>query len=408
MIHPGGCLAYVGVAACLAGQVAAPRLPDPPPVPPERGGFAQLLRADKYVGPGVVEIAGPLGEEPNGAAGFRLRADFERHAAVALVADRLARDFPKTFGQLVAAIASRARLVAIVTDDEATERVRAAFRRAGVAEDRVRWIQAPTDTIWIRDFGPVFVEASDGSRRALDFDYRRRSGPKRRDRDDAAAASIARQLEITAVPSAMLVEGGNLLSNGRGLLMVSTTAINANVARGYEPETVTRYLGAVFGARTIVVLEPLRREPTGHVDTFACFTDARTVVVARCSRELDPENAGLLDRNAALLTGVRTAEGPLRVVRVPMPPGDDDHWRTYTNGVLLGDTLLAPTYRDVDRQQEAAALETFRRLLPGGKVVGIDASELIARDGALRCVTLPVPGGAVVDRSGVPASPEAR
>jgi agmatine deiminase len=383
-------------------------LPDPPPVPPERGEFAQLLRAEKYVGPGVVEVAGPHGEEPNAAAGFRLRADFERHAAVALVADRLVRDYPKTFGQLAAAIASRARLVAIVADDEAAEPVRAALRRAGVAKDRVRWIQAPTDTIWIRDFGPVFVEATDGSRRAFDFDYRRRSGPKRRDRDDAAGASIARQLDITAVPSAMLLEGGNLLSNGRGLLLASTTAVNANVARGYEPKTLTRYLGAVFGARTMVVLEPLRRESTGHVDVFACFTDARTVVVGRCSRELDPENAALLDRNAALLAGVRTAEGPLRVVRVPMPPSDDDRWRTYTNGVLLGGTLLVPTYRDADRQLEAAALETFRRLLPNGKVVGIDASELIAHDGALRCVTLPVPGGAVAGGSGVPAFSRAR
>jgi len=407
MIHPGGCLVCVGLAACLAGQVTAPRLPDPPPVPPERGGFAQLLRAEKYVGPGVFGVADPAAEGADGAAGFRLRADFERHAGVALVADRLARDFPKTFGRLVPAIASRARLVAIVADDDAAGPVRAALRRAGVAEDRVRWVQSPTDTIWIRDFGPVFVEASDGSRRAFDFDYRRRSGTKRRDRDDAAAASIARQLEITAVPSAMLIEGGNLLSNGCGLLLMSTTAVNANVARGYEPETVTRYLGAVFGARTIVVLEPLRREPTGHVDTFACFTDARTVVVGRCSRERDPENAALLDRNAALLAGVRTAEGPLRVVRVPMPPGDDDRRRTYTNGVLLGGTLLMPTYRDADRQLEAAALQTFRRLLPGWKVVGIDASELIARDGALRCVTLPVPRGAAAG-SGVPSSPGAR
>ncbi len=377
----------IGFTLCAAAPASEPRFPQPPPAPVEGGAFAQMVRAADFVEPGIVAAAdwGP-GDPP-----FRLPADFESVAAVALVADRLVADFPETFARLAGSLAPRTRLLATVADDAATAPVRSALRQARVPGDRAGLLRVATDTIWIRDFGGVFVYNRQGNRLALDFDYRRRSGRKNRNRDDDAARQIARVLRIPVQQIAMTLEGGHLLSNGRGLLLTTTAAVNANIARGYPSEAVTDYFAQAFGCRTVVLLEPLHREPTQHVDTFVCFTDPQTVVIGDYAEELDPINAEVLDRNARLLANVRTRDGPLRVVRVPMPPNDDNRWRTYTNVVFTQPGLLVPSYRRADRVEQNAVLAVFRRLLPAWQVESIDVTDLVARDGALRCVTLQVP-----------------
>ena len=97
------------------------------------------------------------------------------------------------------------------------------------------------------------------------------------------------------------------------------------------------------------------------------------------------------NRNAQRLEGLPTPHGPLRVIRIPMPPHKDGNWRTYTNVVFANGALLVPVYRGVDRAGREKALELFARLLPGWQVIGIDCTTLIQGGGALRCISTGVP-----------------
>jgi len=74
-----------------------------------------------------------------------------------------------------------------------------------------------------------------------------------------------------------------------------------------------------------------------------------------------------------------------------MPSHKDGAWRTFTNCVYAGGTLLVPTYVEACPQVQQQALDTFRRLLPGWTIVGVDCSALIAQGGALHCITANVP-----------------
>ena len=56
--------------------------------------------------------------------------------------------------------------------------------------------EAPTDTLWIRDFGPVLVRRGDGTHLALDFEYRRRSGS----RDAGMACLVQTMVPATSGP----------------------------------------------------------------------------------------------------------------------------------------------------------------------------------------------------------------
>ncbi len=386
-------LSTTGLVAviCLLGQSSPLEELDLPDRPPEAGLFARLLSTGDFVGPAVRVVA----VEPGGPAAakrFCLPADFQSQESLVLVADKMAGDFPRELVGLVKAAHRCITLIGLVSDDEGRHRVLQLLARNGLAGDSIRLLQLPCDTVWVRDFGPVFVRSYHSGLIALDFDYTRRSGDAGRRLDDAAAIGLAQQLNVPVGRVPFEIEQGDLLSSGSGLLVTTTRLFNNNISRGFDAQTIDKSLSRMFGCETIVVLEPLQHEPTGHVDVFACLVDPQTIVLGEYQASEDPENARVLQRNADLLSTVRLPGGPLRVVRLPMSGRSDDVWRTYTNVVFANGTLLVPQYEDAAR--DAAALAAFQRLLPAWQTVGVSAGSLIARDGALRCITLNVPKAA--------------
>jgi len=103
------------------------------------------------------------------------------------------------------------------------------------------------------------------------------------------------------------------------------------------------------------------------------------------------------------LSQVRTRKGPLRVVRIPMPPHCNNIWRTYTNVVYANGVVLVPIYPSLDHAGRRRAFEIFSKELPTWKVVGVDATDIIEMDGALHCMTMNL--GAIGQ---LPAFPEPR
>lgn len=362
--------------------------PGKPALPPEPGPFQRLVNSQKFVGPGILPAANPTGDGSFPlAAEFRLPGDFQPAEAILIVGGRLAGEYPELLARIVALAEKRISVVLLVSTPDERKTVAGVLTSAGISPRGVRFVEVPTDTIWVRDFGPIFVRRSDGSRVALDVEYEKDG----RQQDNHAAATVAGFFGVPARYAPILLEGGSLLSNGQGLCVTTTVAVNRNISRGYDLATVREYFRRYFGFDQIVLLEPLHGETTGHVDGFACFTDSQTIVVGAYPQSVDPVNAAVLDRNAALLARVRTAKGKLRVVRVPMPSNEDDCWRTYTNGLFANGLLLLPHYPGVDAVAQQKAIETFQSLLPGWKVVGVDAGKLIAQEGAFRCITMHVP-----------------
>jgi agmatine/peptidylarginine deiminase len=87
-----------------------------------------------------------------------------------------------------------------------------------------------------------------------------------------------------------------------------------------------------------------------------------------------------------------------------MPDHDDGFWRTYTNLIFANKVVLVPVYPAYCPELDEIALALYRRLLPDRRIIGIDASELIKMNGALRCITMNVPTGVLqpADRAATP------
>ena len=325
------------------------------------------------------------GNRPAKAVG--IPGEFERQAA--LVLSWKSEDLP-ILGTLleIGAIASKkAPVVVLVSSPQERQHAELAFNAAKGNRRQIRFLEAPADTIWARDFGPLVVRNADGSAHFLDSDYDNGGRPQ----DDNIPPLLANAMGARCVRSLLSIEGGNLLSNGAGLCVTTNKSLADNVLRGYEPHQIQPLMKKLFQCKEVAILETLIGEPTGHVDMFATFTAPDTVVVASIDPKDDPVNAAILDRNAKTLAGLTTPTGVLRVERIPMPAHEVELWRSYTNVLYFNGTVMLPTYAGVDPRLERLVADTYRRLLPGWEVQGIDCTKLIQLGGAVHCVTLNLP-----------------
>ncbi|MCA9071586.1 MAG: agmatine deiminase family protein, partial [Planctomycetaceae bacterium] len=71
-------------------------------------------------------------------------------------------------GQLAS---KQAPVIVLVSSPDEREHAELAFDAAKINPRRLRFLDAPVDTIWARDFGPVVVRNADGSAHFVDSDY---------------------------------------------------------------------------------------------------------------------------------------------------------------------------------------------------------------------------------------------
>lgn len=317
-------------------------------------------------------------------AGRILPAEFSRQEGVLITWDANDEGMQEAMIEIVSAAWQNVNFYILVPNVGAEGQVVRALRAQNVPRRAVKFLTVPTDSVWTRDFGPQVVLQRNGGSCMVDCDY----GHGDRVGDDLVPAAIAPTLGMSTLRPPITADGGNIQTNGRGLALTTTSILDHNVDRQYTPEKVSRVFRDYYGIEDLVFLEPLAGESTGHVDMFAVFVSEDTVVVGQYDPRQDPVNAELLERNVARLQRVRGPHGPLRIVRVPMPPHDEKVWRTYTNVLFANGTLLVPKYPQLDPYGHAATVATYRKLLPGWNVVGIDCSRLIEWGGAIHCMTM--------------------
>lgn len=308
-----------------------------------------------------------------------LPGEFEDHEAMMVAWDpRPDSPHRSLLLSLLQRMTAKMDTVVLLQEGSDEELVAQVLRAKGIDERRVEFASIPSASVWTRDFSPRVVRGEDGRLRAIGAAYR--GGTRTLD------SLPAIQMPVRMMPLEM--EGGNLLSNGQGLVVSTERIIHQNQRKGMSEEDVRRHLKRNFGARQLLILEQLMGEPTGHVDMFLAFTDPQTVVVGQYDPERHPENASILNRNAARLSQVTTPLGPLRVVRLPMPEPTEGRWPTYTNVVFMNGTLLVPTYEGCDPTLHQQAVRTYQRLLPTWSIESLDATSLIHEAGSLHCATM--------------------
>eukprot|EP00913_Durusdinium_trenchii_P009001 g8467.t1 len=331
--------------------------------------------------------------------------EFEKTESVLLGWEQEDADIQHLQLQMIGAISKQTKVLLLVRTVGEHQAVLKTAQKLAIPLDAVTIRKIPFNSIWARDYGPLFV------RKPLPLSVSKGNAgkaplgppPKRfvvvdteypdveRPDDDAIPDVLGRMCGFPVHTIPVSLQGGNLLSNGAGLYLTTRKTLTENALFDRKNADVIRGLKSALGASELIFLEELIGEPNGHVDMFATFVSATTVVVGEYQAKDDAVNAAILDRNAARLARVRTPFGPLKVVRIPMPKRKLDIWPTYTNVLRANGVMLMPVYPGVDPAAEAKARAVYKKLLPKIKIVEIDCMNVIDTGGALHCMTMNLP-----------------
>ncbi|MEW6259698.1 MAG: agmatine deiminase family protein [Thermodesulfobacteriota bacterium] len=263
------------------------------------------------------------------------------------------------------------------------------LEQQGVSTEHIHWVMDPTDTVWIRDYGPQVIRAIDSAQwGVVDFHYY-----DDRRKDDNTPIVMALGLQLPYVDrqrkDVVYTEGGNLNHDGLGGVVYSQRTYKSNLGVPSE-EIDRRILDALQATKALVPQDPVL-DGTGHVDMFMKIVRPDTVLIGQYRP--DQIDYAVLEENAALFARETNARGDhWQVVRIVQPDVYYTRFllpviRTYTNSLMINDYVIVPVYGIAEDEQ---ALAVYREVLPEKTLVPLDARDIISSGGAWHCVTMEV------------------
>ena len=248
-------------------------------------------------------------------------AEWAPHAATWLAWPHNVRDWPGRFGPIPWVYASiigtlaRHELVHVIVRDAAEKtKVKALLRRAGVETRRVDLVTLPTDRVWLRDSGAIFVKR--GTERVA-LAWRFNAWAKYPDwkKDAKVPAKMAAVAKVKTVQpvvdeTRVVLEGGAIDVDGEGTLLATEECLLDQKTQvrnpGMSRATLEGVLDAHLGARKVIWLGKgiVGDDTHGHIDDLARFVAPGKVLL--CA-EADPKDANytLLEENRERLEGAR-------------------------------------------------------------------------------------------------------
>ncbi|MEC5125287.1 agmatine deiminase family protein [Verrucomicrobiales bacterium BCK34] len=319
-------------------------------------------------------------------------SEFRQQAAIILGCHGEINSNPQLYVEIAKAIGGRTPLFGFVSTVEQAQNGVDLLRRSGLSDEAIRFVVVPSNSIWIRDYSPFMVRRQDNSISLVDSRYVPANGQENvRVSDDEVASHFASMLGLPIRSMPILLDGGNLLSNGDGIVVSTALPILTNRRYGYSADQVSDIICDMLGARLWGYVPALEGEPTGHIDMFATFLAKNSLVLGEIDKNVDPINSARLDIAERTFKTMNSSLGPLQVTRIPMPSKVNNLWRSYTNVIMANGVLLMPSYSDVDPEIEDKAEEVYRGLLPGWEIQRINCDTLVRRQGQLHCISYNLP-----------------
>ncbi|HUX44096.1 MAG TPA: agmatine deiminase family protein [Terracidiphilus sp.] len=344
------------------------------------------------------------------ALGYRMPAEWEPHEATWLAWPHNREDWPGKFqpipwlyAEIVRLLAARERVQLLVQDAKAQKRAAGMLKRAGADLGKVDFHAWPTDRVWLRDSGPIFVR--NGAGQVGTTNWRFNAWAKYDDwrRDDQVPERVTEQLGLpewapavrlaTGELRRLVLEGGSIDGNGQGAMLATEECLlskvqerNPGVSRAQLEQAFHDYLGV---EQVIWLGRGVAGDDThGHVDDISRFVGPETIVTAVEANTRD-SNHEPLKENLARLRAARTMAGKqYTVVELPLPrPVVFRGQRlpaSYANFYVANGLVLVPTFHDPN---DRIALNTLAEVFPEREVVGIHSVDLIWGLGALHCMT---------------------
>ncbi|HTC47869.1 MAG TPA: agmatine deiminase family protein [Candidatus Aquilonibacter sp.] len=383
---------------------------------------------------------------------YRMPAEWEPHAATWLAWPHYHGDWPGKFEpvpwvctEIIRNLARHERVELIVNDAAAERQVRKILARANALSSNVRFHRWPTNRIWLRDSGCIFVAPADpgfarpdsrepalslrngrlpphknregheftdtneglkedpalacgGHAFAINFRFNawaKYSNWRFDDKIGGLMSEVTKTKEIRPAQNntRVVLEGGSIDVNGCGTILTTEECLLSKVQqrnpglsrRDYE-KIFADYLGA---SHTIWLGKGISGDDThGHVDDLTRFVAVDTVVTVVENNPKDVNHKPLRE-NLRRLKSARDQDGKrLNVVEIPLPaPVIFEKRRlpaSYANFYIANGVVLVPVFNDPN---DRIALNTLTELFPTREIVPIYSGDLVWGLGTMHCMT---------------------
>ncbi|WP_152969682.1 agmatine/peptidylarginine deiminase [Pedobacter sp. Hv1] len=300
----------------------------------------------------------------------------------------------ETWIAMTKALVKSEKVHLIVYNELEKARVTQLLENAQVAFDRIDFTISPTDDVWVRDNGPIYVKDKNGQVLIEDWGFNGWGNKAGYDHCNQIPTKLAakQSKQVVNLNKVMNNEGGSVEIDGNGTLMACKSSIlNENRNPGMTQQQAEAIFTKYLGVTKFIWLEgKAGLDITDmHIDGFARFANPSTIVTMA---EEDLEYWQVPTRDVATLYKAANKNGKgYNFVEIPLTKNDvfttygkNVGKASYINYYIANNVVLVPNYNDPN---DTVANAIIQKLYPGRQVIGIDCRNLFANGGMVHCVT---------------------
>jgi agmatine deiminase len=292
--------------------------------------------------------------------------------------------YEETWIQMTQALHTGERVHIIVYDLDEEQRVKSVLESRGVEMSQLDFYAWPTDDVWVRDNGPIFVFDQEQRLRIENWKFNGWGNKADSWFDDYIPLLVGNALNIPVTPIPMLNEGGSVEVDGRGTLMAKRSSIlNNNRNPGWKQSDAEAYFRRYLGVTNFIWLDGIKGGDItdDHIDGTARFANGDSIVTYF---RRDFQRRSEYD----VLKNSKDADGnSYKMVHLPITTrkiaGVGDYG-IYMNYYVGNEVVVMPSF---DNPNDAVAAATLQSVYPDRKVVSVNMVELYKDGGMAHCVT---------------------
>ena len=343
----------LSIFTLLLLMAATVQAQDELPLTPSKGGKPDWMRwhylseeemYDTSRGMNFVETDPPTGEP-------RFVAEFEPMQGVMI---RYPLGIPTS---LVAQLSNNCMVYCIVSSGYQNQ-AQSSFQGAGVNMDNVTFVNAQTDSYWVRDYGPWYI-FEDRNPAIVDNIYNRP-----RPNDDNISGVFANYWNIPMYGMNLQHTGGNMMEDGRGHGVSDDLVFQEN---NNNEENVRNKMRDYLGIDPYHVTIDPQGDYIAHVDCWGKYLAPDKILIAQLPQS-NPRYQ-YYEQVAEYFETTNCCWGyPYPVYRVQEPGGYT--LAPYTNSLILNKTVYVPMGTNNTYNQDAIAV--YQEAMPGYEIVGVN------------------------------------
>lgn len=232
----------------------------------------------------------------------------------------------------------------------------------------VRYINATTDSYWVRDYGPWTIFDANRNMKIVDFTYNRP-----RPNDNAANTTIATYLGYNRYLMEMSHTGGNIMTDGMGKAMSTELVLEENTS--LTQSQINNLMQTYLGISEYQLYPDPNNTYIDHIDCWAKLLDVDKVII-RSVPSSHAQYAAIEAEVARWQSKTSSYGTPYKIYRV-YTPNDEP----YSNSYIMNKRIYVP---QMGTANDAAALAVYRNAMPGYTVIGYSHTNYESTD-ALHC-----------------------